>query len=73
MKLSELEPGEHGRVLEIQSPELQLALLRMGLLPGDTIQLSERAPWGGPMAFWVNGTKVAMRKHQAAKVTIEKC
>jgi ferrous iron transport protein A len=58
-------------VLRIQDPQLKLALLRIGLLEGDKITLTEKAPMGGPLAFRVHGGKIAMRRSDAARVQIK--
>jgi ferrous iron transport protein A len=50
---------------------LKLALLRIGLLEGDKITLTEKAPMGGPLAFRVHGGKIAMRRSDAARVQIK--
>lgn len=58
-------------VLRIEDPQLKLALLRIGLLEGDKITLTEKAPMGGPLAFRVRGGKIAMRRSDAARVQIK--
>lgn len=69
--LAELKVGHEALVLSIQDPQLKLALLRIGLLEGDKVLLTEQAPLGGPMAFRVRGGKIAMRRSDAAKVQIK--
>ncbi|MBK9451816.1 MAG: ferrous iron transport protein A [Bacteroidetes bacterium] len=58
-------------VLRIDDPQLKLALLRIGLLEGDKLILTEQAPLGGPLAFKVRGGKIAMRRSDAARVQIK--
>lgn len=71
MRLSDLRIGAEALVLQIADPQLKLALLRIGLLEGDKVVLTERAPLGGPMAFRVRGGKIAMRRSDAARVQIK--
>ena len=58
-------------VLRIDDPQLKLALLRIGLLEGAKLILTEQAPLGGPLAFKVRGGKIAMRRSDAARVQIK--
>lgn len=69
--LAHLSTGDTALVLAIGDPHLKLALLRIGLLEGDTVQLTELAPFGGPLAVRVRGGKVAMRRADAAKVQVK--
>ncbi len=71
MRLSDLRIGAEALVLQIADPQLKLALLRIGLLEGDKVVLTEQAPLGGPMAFRVRGGKIAMRRSDAARVQIK--
>jgi Fe2+ transport system protein FeoA len=68
MRLSELSKGAKGVILSIEGHELELSLLRLGLLVGDRFEVSDIAPFRGPMALKVNGTKVALRLSDAHKV-----
>jgi Fe2+ transport system protein FeoA len=71
VRLSDLRIGAEALVLQIADPQLKLALLRIGLLEGDKVVLTEQAPLGGPMAFRVRGGKIAMRRSDAARVQIK--
>jgi len=51
-------------------PELRSRLQEMGFTPGCPVRLVARAAFGGPMAFQVRGTLVALRKADAACVEI---
>jgi ferrous iron transport protein A len=70
--LADLELGEEAVVWCVSDAQLKLALLRIGLMEGDSVRLTERAPMGGPLAFRVRGGKVAMRKADAARVKIKR-
>ena len=71
MKMSAFRSGERGRIVEIQSSELQLAMLSYGVLPGEIFLFSEVAPLGDPIAIRIEGTKVALRKAQAELILAE--
>lgn len=72
MKLSEMRIGEQGEVLKIETPELEMALMRLGLVQGDRFTLSDAAPLGGPIALRIPGGKVALRKADARNITVRK-
>jgi ferrous iron transport protein A len=70
-KLSKLKPGQKGRILEVEGHQIQIALARLGVLPGDVFVLANVAPLGDPIAISINGTKVFLRKKDAATVWID--
>ena len=72
IRLTQLAIGERGIIVEIDDPALKLALFRLGLLQGDTIQLSQKAPFSGPIALKVRGGKVALRAADAEKVRVKR-
>lgn len=70
-KLSEFRIGEKGRILEINENEVQLAMLTLGVIPGESFKLTVKAPFGDPIAIQLAGTKVALRKSQAQHILAE--
>jgi Fe2+ transport system protein FeoA len=72
MKLSELRIGEKGEILEIETSELEMALMRLGLVQGDRFTVSDAAPMGGPIALRIPGGKLALRKADAGNITVRK-
>lgn len=72
LALAELRSGEEGLVLHINDPQLKLALMRIGLLEGDTFCVAELAPFRGPMALRVRGGKVALRRSDALNVVVKR-
>ena len=72
MQLSELQKGQKGVVVSIEGQELELSLMRLGLLAGDAFEVSDIAPFKGPMAIKVNGTKLALRLIDASNVKIQR-
>lgn len=74
--------GFHGNLAEIPRgasaivrtvgghPDLRSRLQEMGFTPGCPVQLVAKAAFGGPLAFHVRGTLVALRKADAACVGI---
>ncbi|HNX04522.1 MAG TPA: FeoA family protein [Opitutales bacterium] len=72
--LDALRPGDAARVVEI-APECRgferRRLMDLGLVPGSIIERSERAPFGGPIAFRLRGVTMALRSDTAAMVSVE--
>ncbi len=66
--LSALNPGEKGVISKINSEEVELALLKMGISVGATCQLSGRSPLKDPIAFTANQVKVFVRKKDASHI-----
>jgi ferrous iron transport protein A len=60
-----------GKILEILSSPLKINLMELGFLPGKTITLQHLAPSGGPMAFQMDETLLALRKSEAALIRVE--
>ncbi len=69
-KLSVLKIGETATISTVETAEMQVALMNLGVLEGDTCRLSDIAPLGDPMAILVNGTKISLRKKDAEKVWV---
>jgi ferrous iron transport protein A len=74
MKLSELHRGQVARIHHIEADEnLTRKLLEMGLTEGLELRLAHTGPFGrDPIAIEVNDRTVALRRRDAAHITIEK-
>lgn len=72
--LSQLQPGEEGKVLRI-SPALRGAerrrLFDLGLLPGTEVKAEFVSPGGDPTAYLIRGANIALRIEQAKFIEIE--
>ncbi|MCX8053859.1 MAG: ferrous iron transport protein A [Armatimonadetes bacterium] len=69
--LSELNPGEKGRVAQVccRGP-LGKRLLEMGLTYGTPIEVVRHAPLGDPVEIKVRGYLLSLRKSEAEHVWI---
>lgn len=72
MRLSEMGIGSCGVIVQIENKELEVVLMGLGLVRGDRFEVSELAPWGGPMALRVNGGKIALGRRDAGQVIVSK-
>jgi ferrous iron transport protein A len=71
MTADTLPLNKSGKILEILSSPLKINLMELGFLPGKKITLQHLAPSGGPMAFQMDETLLALRKSEAALIRVE--
>jgi ferrous iron transport protein A len=69
--LSELKNGEEAMIDSFTDYELSLKLLEMGCIPGEMIHVTRIAPLGDPMAIWVSGYQLSLRKDEAATIKVK--
>lgn len=71
--LCDLKPGEEAVVTQITLPnERQLHFLELGLLPGETVRMVRRSPWGDPMVVEVLGIQIGLRASDALEIQVER-
>ncbi len=70
--IASLEVGEKGVIKELSLDDIPLALLEMGCLPGEDVELIQIAPLKDPLYIRVNGSHLAIRKETAAQILITK-
>jgi ferrous iron transport protein A len=71
MTADQLPINQSGKILEILSSPLKINLMELGFLPGKYLTLQHKAPSGGPLAFQLEETLLALRKNEAALIRIE--
>jgi DtxR family transcriptional regulator, Mn-dependent transcriptional regulator len=73
-RLSDLEPGEKGRVKGIAAAchrAERRRFLDLGLVPGTVVEAELRSPSGDPTAYRVRGAAIALRREQADMIQID--
>jgi len=70
--IANLKVGEQGVIEDISLKNIPLALLEMGCLPGENVELIQIAPLLDPLYIRVNGSHLAIRKETARKILITK-
>lgn len=72
--LTSLRPREEGIIVRITDEESELLryLATLGLKPGTTIEVVEKAPFGGPLTVKVAGTSRALSIKVASVVQVKK-
>jgi ferrous iron transport protein A len=69
--LAQLSPGQRGRIVELQGDDaVAVRLFELGLLPGEIVEVLGLAPLGDPMAVVIRGTRLAVRRSDAARISV---
>jgi len=68
--LSKIANGEEVDIVRIESSNLRVKLLEMGLLEGQSLRVLFRAPFGDPIAVDVNGYVLSLRLNEAQLVHV---
>ena len=67
-----MKVGERGVIKEISIDKIPLALLEMGCMPGEAVELIQKAPMKDPLYIRVTGSYLAIRVDPAQKILITK-
>lgn len=71
-KLSELVPGDSGRVISIAGDEGAVRrLMDLGLIRGTRVEVVRAAPLGDPLEVRLRGYALTLRRAEAEHITIE--
>jgi len=70
--LADLRLGEKATIDSFTDGELSVKLLEMGCLPGEQVELQNIAPLGDPIAIYVSGYILGLRKAEASSVLIRR-
>jgi len=58
-------------ITELEADEnLTSELADYGFIPGTKVSLFSETPFGGPIAYWLRQSKVAIRQNEASKIKI---
>ena len=72
MTLSEMSLNQTAFIREIPNDaHLMAKLLEHGLVPNTQIQLAHKAPFNGPVAISLHGTKMAMPSQLATRIKVQ--
>ena len=62
--------GESGRIATVHDSPFSQRLIEMGCVPGTLLTLEISAPGGDPLAFYVDGYMLALRKKEARTIEL---
>jgi ferrous iron transport protein A len=63
--LSQLKKGDSGVVVRVNSGDVSLRLMEMGLVPGASIQIDAISPFGDAIAIRVANYTLSLRRDDA--------
>ncbi len=69
-KLSELEPGEEGTIVEVES-SIRYQVAGMGIRKGKDLKVNSEQLAGGPIVIEIEGSKASLSKKLARSVILE--
>jgi ferrous iron transport protein A len=71
--LADLSPGSVCQIVSLElSGLLRRRILDLGIVPGTMIQCIRRGPSGDPTAYLVRETLIALRREDAAQISVRK-
>jgi DtxR family Mn-dependent transcriptional regulator len=70
--LTELEPGEEATVQRVPDGDSELLryLTKLGIVPGQRVQLIQAEPFAGPLTLRTNGRKTAISHQLAGQIRV---
>ena len=68
--LDQLALGEKAEIEQIETDFLPLKLIEMGCLPGNSISLIQKAPFGDPLYLKIDESHLAIRKETAQHIFV---
>ncbi|MBQ0117942.1 MAG: ferrous iron transport protein A [Flavobacterium sp.] len=71
MTLDLLQKNQVAMITGFNLNEIPLKFIEMGCFPGSSIELLQRAPFGGPLYFKINETHLSIRMDLAREISIE--
>lgn len=70
MSIADLKEGEKGIIDNVDHNAIPLKLIEMGCLPGNEVELVQRAPFKDPICLKINGSVLAIRESIAQLIQI---
>ena len=74
LPLDALSPQRQGTIVSINCRgPVRRRLMDMGLTPGTRVTVEGAAPFGDPMVVWARGCRLALRRLEAAQISVQPC
>ena len=74
MKLLNIDDNIQVEIVSLKGGRgISSKLRRLGLMPGDRIIVTKRAPFNGPLLVEVNGRAIALGRGVAGKIEVKVC
>lgn len=69
--LADLPRGRKALIERLDLPEPDARrLMELGFLPGSTVELSRRSPFGDPSVFRIDDAEIALRRETASHILL---
>jgi ferrous iron transport protein A len=69
--LDQLRPGQSGEIVRVEGADgIACRLREMGFIPGELVRFLNIAPLGDPMNCIVQGSRVALRRREARRISL---
>ena len=73
ISMSQLKSGEYGRILHIGLEDtMRRRLQDIGMIPGTQVECVGVSPLGDPVAYWIRGAVVALRKSESSEIQLRR-
>lgn len=69
--LASMKLGDRAIIDSFTDKEMSLKLLEMGCTPGEIVTIDNIAPMGDPIAIFISGYLLSLRKLEAATVMVK--
>ncbi|MCA1764340.1 MAG: ferrous iron transport protein A [Cryomorphaceae bacterium] len=66
-----INPHQSAEIVDLDSGDTGQRLGELGFWPGKSIELLSSAPFGGPLAFQIDNTIVALRRDEARLIRVK--
>lgn len=70
LNLNQLLVGKEATISSINDEELAVKLFELGCTPGEKVVVTNKAAFGGPLAIYVMGYKLGLRKEEAEMIIV---
>lgn len=71
IQLHLLRPGQRGTISKVNGTSaLRRRFVEMGIVKGETILIERDAPLGDPVAYFIKGYHLALRREEAAQIEV---
>jgi len=71
IQLHLLRPGQRGTISKVNGTgALRRRFVEMGIVKGETILTERNAPLGDPVAYYIKGYHLALRREEAAQIEV---
>jgi ferrous iron transport protein A len=65
-----LRLGEQAMIVRFTDEKIEGKLTSMGMMPGSTLQLVRKAPFGGGFYVKIDGVNIAMRAYEIQQIIV---